>query len=396
MKMKSVVILCILMTAFFVRLYPGTAAKKVENTSIPLNKNAGRIVQLKEMMRFSDAPESPEAYFFKYPRSVKVAPDGSFFVADREQLLRFDSTGKFEKNFYRHGQGPGEMLYLSNYTFNRNDNTIILHDNGQNKVIIMDMKGNLIREFRYRPRGSKVLIKAYDNQFFFFEKKPADSRGKLKIYEIPMSLVSISADGKEIVDRFQFPLKYMILKSGDRSFTGPRSKLIARSFEPHFLVISHTPEYQIKWFSLKENRVILRFNREYRRVKVTSETRKYAHGGNYDKISIGGKFQKVPVAKFLDDIQTFFQVKNHLWVVTSTVDKTKGILVDVFDLEGKYIDNFYLKYPDHVEPYRAARWLNRVHNEFIIAIEKIDDEWFLVKYKIRQKMEQTEKAAKKV
>jgi hypothetical protein len=174
----------------------------------------------------------------------------------------------------------------------------------------------------------------------------------------------------------------MVLKSGGRSFTGPRAKLVVRSLEPHFLVISHTPEYQIKWFSLKENRVILRFNREYRRVKVTPRTREYAHGGNYGKISIGGQFHKVPAAKYLDDIQTFFQVKNRLWVVTSTMDKTRGILVDVFDRQGKYIDNFYLKYPGHVDPYRAARWLARVHGEFIFAIEEIDGKWFLVKYKV--------------
>ncbi|NIM16102.1 MAG: 6-bladed beta-propeller [Candidatus Aminicenantes bacterium] len=381
-KKISVVILCILIASFFARLYPGTVEEKDENTAVPLNKDAGRIVQLKEIMRFSDDPENPTAYFFKYPRRLKIAPDGSIFVADRKQLLKFDATGKFEKNYYRHGQGPGEMLYLSNYTFNRSDNTIILHDNGQNKIIIMDMKGNLVREFKYRPRGRKIFIKAYDKHYFFFEKKPADTKGKLKIYEIPMSLVSVSADGNEIADRFQFPLRYMILKSGDRSFTTPRARLIVRSLEPHFLIISHTPEYQIKWFSLKENRVILRFNREYRRIEVTPETREYAHGGNYDKISIGGQFHKVPVAKYLDDIQTFFRIQDRLWVVTSTVDKTKGILVDVFDREGKYIDNFYLKYPEYVEPYRAARWLSTVHNEFIFAIEEIEGEWFLVKYKV--------------
>jgi hypothetical protein len=34
--------------------------------------------------------------------------------------------------------------------------------------------------------------------------------------------------------------------------------------------------------------------------------------------------------------------KDRLWVFTSTMDEKKGILVDVFGFDGKYLDNFYL------------------------------------------------------
>jgi hypothetical protein len=39
-------------------------------------------------------------------------------------------------------------------------------------------------------------------------------------------------------------------------------------------------------------------------------------------------------------------VGDRLWVFTSTSDQAKGTLVDVFDLEGRYLDNFFLQVKD--------------------------------------------------
>ena len=39
-------------------------------------------------------------------------------------------------------------------------------------------------------------------------------------------------------------------------------------------------------------------------------------------------------------------VGDRLWVFTSTQDQARGTLVDVFDLQGRYLDNFYLQVKD--------------------------------------------------
>ncbi|MBC7361741.1 MAG: hypothetical protein H5U06_05590 [Candidatus Aminicenantes bacterium] len=38
-----------------------------------------------------------------------------------------------------------------------------------------------------------------------------------------------------------------------------------------------------------------------------------------------------------------------IWVITSTAEPGKGVLVDVFNGEGKYVDCFYLKFPFEVK-----------------------------------------------
>jgi hypothetical protein len=136
-------------------------------------------------------------------------------------------------------------------------------------------------------------------------------------------------------------------------------------------------------FSLKGKKALFQFNREYERVKPTKETKKYAPGGNYGKISIGGGWFEPPVAKYHLDIQMMFMVKDKLWVITSMVDEKKGILVDVFDGEGHYVDNFYLSYPEGVEPYSVGRWIKAASDDFIYTVEKGgEEEVFIVKNRI--------------
>lgn len=50
-----------------------------------------------------------------------------------------------------------------------------------------------------------------------------------------------------------------------------------------------------------------------------------------------------PPPKYLFDISALYIVNNSLWVRTSTRDKDKGYLIDVFEFDGSYVDSFYLK-----------------------------------------------------
>ncbi|MEA3420927.1 MAG: hypothetical protein U9Q97_04520, partial [Acidobacteriota bacterium] len=74
----------------------------IENLEKPLSKNAGREVELKEVIQIIDTGED---FYFKYPHNLKIAPDGSIFVQDAEQLLHFSPEGKFIRNFFKKGQG---------------------------------------------------------------------------------------------------------------------------------------------------------------------------------------------------------------------------------------------------------------------------------------------------
>lgn len=78
----------------------------IENPEKPLSKNAGRVLKLQEVLRITD--ESGD-FYFKYPRDFMVAYDGSIFFRDDEQILKFSPEGNFISNFFKKGQGPGEI-----------------------------------------------------------------------------------------------------------------------------------------------------------------------------------------------------------------------------------------------------------------------------------------------
>ncbi len=95
-------------------------------------------------------------------------------------------------------------------------------------------------------------------------------------------------------------------------------------------------------FDLKNQNITFEFARKYKRVKPPPN---YENKGG---AIIDGKPVVLPRPKFLNDIDNIFIHEKEIWVLTSMVDKKKGSLVDVFDFEGMYIDNFYLNIPKNL------------------------------------------------
>ena len=82
----------------------------IENPSKPIAANAGRIVTLKEELRLED---TGAGFFFKNPSTIRVSPRGDIFFKDgQEQALLFDPKGRFVRNLFKRGQGPGEFTSL--------------------------------------------------------------------------------------------------------------------------------------------------------------------------------------------------------------------------------------------------------------------------------------------
>ena len=143
--MKKVLILFISITllSFFL-----ASQEVIQNPEKPLSSNAGRILDVEEMFRITD--ESGE-FFFEYPSGLQVADDGSIFLRDEDQLLKFAPDGKFLKNLFKKGQGPGEIQSFF-YFFRLNDENIFIYDPMRTKIIFMDQEGKLIEEFRLHER----------------------------------------------------------------------------------------------------------------------------------------------------------------------------------------------------------------------------------------------------
>jgi len=73
-------------------------------------------------------------------------------------------------------------------------------------------------------------------------------------------------------------------------------------------------------------------------------------------------------------VKNLYPVGERLWVETSTDDKTKGRLIDVFDKDGRFLDSFYLG---------AGRTLMAVREDAVFCQQKNEDETItIVKYRI--------------
>jgi len=348
----------------------------IENPEKPLSKNSGRLVKLIEIMQIYDVGEK---FYFEFPRNLKVALDGSIFIQDRGQFLHFDSNGRFVHNLFKTGQGPGEMQSMGNYFFH--EENIISHERWTNKILWFDSHGKFIKEFRIQEKTSLSRFLLFRNGRYYFLSSERPIVKKTSVVDIHQKLICVAEEGKEIKEMTAFPTKGYIAvgKQGGRVFYDI-SSVIAVPYQKKFLFISHTQEYLIKLYDIEKEQVIRIFKRDYQRVKTPRDTERM--GG----AMLDGKPVSPPHQKFLNDVQNLLVFKDNLWIVTSTMDKEKRTLIDVFDSEGQYIYNFYLKFPENlVRRYHGDATMD-ISGDSLFTIEQNEDGiCAIIRYKIEDK-----------
>jgi hypothetical protein len=105
-----------------------------------------------------------------------------------------------------------------------------------------------------------------------------------------------------------------------------------------FAYASHTAEFHVKVLDLETGLILRTFKRDYDRVENTDPSP--AAGSS---LNMGGSAISPPRLKIKNDIAGLYPRGDRLWVLTSTYDKSKGTLIDVFDADGRYVDCFFLK-----------------------------------------------------
>jgi len=220
----------------------GFAREIVENPEKLPDKDSGRIVKLEEVMQIRDVGEK---FYFKYPRNLRVAPNGAIFVQDQEQFIQFDPKGKFIRNLFKKGQGPGEMQSAGNYFFDGEN--IIVHELRSHKILCFAFDGKLIKDFRIEgeTRLSRFLLSQKGKYYFLSSERPVTE--KTSVIDIHQKLIEIAHEGKEIKKMTEFPTKSYIAvgKQGGRVFYDI-SSVITVPYRDKFLFVSHTQEYLLK------------------------------------------------------------------------------------------------------------------------------------------------------
>lgn len=87
-------------------------------------------------------------------RGVIYMGEDYYIIAEyqTQTLYRVDMNGKIQKAFRHVGNGPGEYVYLTRISFNPEDSTIQVFDNGNQKRIFYDVNGNLRKEISLKDK----------------------------------------------------------------------------------------------------------------------------------------------------------------------------------------------------------------------------------------------------
>jgi hypothetical protein len=338
---------------------PASGQTIIENPEKPPAKNTGRVLKLQEIWQITDEGGQ---FYFKYPGELRMSSDGHIFLADENELLKFTPEGKFIKNLFKKGQGPGEIE--SNFAYFIYNNELYTYDFMALKMIRTDLNGELVKQVRIESEPYNGFYGVFKDWFVFLKDVfPPPAERKSKLQDMPCAIRLVSADGKIEKECYVFQRQMFFHPNGMTSWTRWYSVL---SEDGACLYVMHTRDYLVETLDLNKGQVVHRFKRKYPSVK-------YKERGweeNFYK-----KF-KAPKIRFEIDVLGLFLNRDSLWVKTSTSDKAKGDMFDVFDSEGRFIDSFYLG---------AGRTLLNPYGDIVFVLEKDQAENYrLIKYKIME------------
>jgi hypothetical protein len=346
----------------------------VENPAKPKAANAGRVVVPQEVLAISD--EGTSDYYFKWPRGIKTGPDGSLFLLDESQVLQFNKDGKFGRNFFKKGQGPGEVNNVSACL--PTEKNVIIHSPYPNKLVFFDLAGKYEREIPIRSETRTMMTALlFSGGAFYFETREFPRvKGDPDYVDSPHSILALSEATGEIKTLAAFSTRAFVVSSpsgGGGMFD--ITSLIAAPFKKELLALAHTEEYLIKIYDPAADKVVREFRRAYERVKPEPLTEEQKKGG----MIIDGKHFGPPELKYQNDVRNLLTRGDEIWAVTSTKDKVKGILIDVFDSEGVYRDCFWLKLPEAALKSVLSPGSCALDGDFLWVVERSEDETFTIK-----------------
>lgn len=305
----------------------------VKNPEKPENKKAGRIVRLEEVLRIEDDGQN---LILRQPHDFSFFRDGSIIYFDFPYIYKLDKDGKLVFKALKNGQGPGECEYPDYYFID--GNRLFVHAWVPPKLLEYDLNGKFIKE--------KKLADPIPFNFLCFINgkiygvvdmiRFSDYIYREGTFKTPYELREISPDFKKMRKIHDLDMEHYIKQA--RWWKRAIFEMIPYD---HFLFYVHSARYEIVKFDLATERVERVFSRPYASVKISKEGEE--EPDPYEHVS--RQLQPPPV-DYLFDLQRLQIFQDTLWVKTSTEkDDGQKWQIDVFDLDGKYIDCFWLEFP---------------------------------------------------
>lgn len=369
MKKTSAILLTIMVLAAFVR-----GQTRADNPKRPLSKNAGRVINLDEVLRIRDDGKTA---VFRNLQWLSLGKDGSLFfldVAEGTSLYRYGPDGSLIFKALKSGQGPGECKYPSGYFFT--GETIRVPAWIPPKIMDFGIDGRYIRETKIEQDTHGLwFLAAADGKIYgirdeLFSSAAFRSAG---VFSIPNSVYEISPDFRTWKKLYEFPVRMAVKRA-----RAIRLDMIDAAIQGSTLYILHTAEYRVVKFDLRTAQVERIITRVYDRVKGVP-----AKGTDPDPEARG---IEAPSDPYMFDINEIHAVGENLWVLTSVI-KPDGDdqQVDVFDAAGRFIDSFFLHFPASGRNHRIARRKTLITDDGYLFVPEQEEDGLVTigKYKIR-------------
>lgn len=303
----------------------------ISNPAKPENKKSGRTVELTEALRIRDDGKN---IVFRNPQDLSVLNDRSLIFFDYPFIYRYNKSGELIFKALKQGNGPGECEYPNHYYIQ--GDRMYVYSWIPPKVMEYDMNGRYIRERKVPYPGPFIFLGIIGSRIFGIRDEIRFSGfiHKEGFFETPYTLYEISPDFANLKKIHDFPMAHYIRKA---SWWRRGASVFA--MHQDFLFIVHTSEYQIVKFDLRAGRVERIIKRKFARKKSGGEI-------GQDIYNPVPKQLLPPPLDYVFDILWVQAFRNSLWVFTSATNGDGGeTLIDVFNMEGKYLDCFYLKFP---------------------------------------------------
>ncbi len=350
----------------------------IKNPATPKHPNPNRVYKLKPLLTIED---DGERFFFKKPGSMTLDSAGNLYLVDKKQLLGFDSAGNFIRNFRTPGTGPGEVKSLGNYLV-RADGKLMIMDIMPNKYLLLARDGRLLDEKRIHSTDSLYLLHSTQDKIYIHYKEMRGDTKNFVLKELKNVIASVSPKDGALNSIFSLPTKHAMMKMGGHYMYISYTDLIYHQFKDNLFYFVHTDDYRIKLIDIDTGKTNLLISRDYKKVPVTGELKKYLAHVSFNNESV---HYESPYPDYMNAIQYIQVVNEKLLVFTSTVEKDKGVLVDVFDAKGVFTDSFFLKISNEEVLNQLNQGWVCANNKAIYALDRDEDNnWVISKYSFEE------------
>ena len=335
-----------------------------------------KVVVLEESWRIVDQPGT---FYFSSPEPPQIDERGFVWVADENQLLLFSPQGGFIRNFFKKGQGPGELTDLAGFI--PESDRVLVFSRNPNKMIAFDRQGKPLQE---EPLPSTLgyagLLGGWKGRFYFLREYFQDTGGKAIFLDLPVRLLSAGpGDTEARTEGPWFPKSYFVR---DTSYLKNVNFVQIAGADGATFFIAYNGSYDIRRLDLSRMEISPFISRDYHKVKIRPEWKTPRDQFHAPSQTLSGSEVKVFEHETLDDVLKIWVMGGKLWVLTSTFDEARRLArVDVYDLKASFLGSVMLPVPRGLDWMRLSYAPLTLHDNGLYVLAPTDTEALeLVRY----------------